>query len=304
MYVTLAVAAVWIVLLGGAWWTARRLGERGTVRGRLFAESFDDGPDPRLDSERGTLGRWLYLAGFRSPTAVPWFLAASLLGMVVGLGFAATVLWLGVVDDLTALLSVVPGGVGEVFVPFAVASPWLSAVLLAALPAVYVRSVRRRRVRMVEQDLPLILDLLSTLAEAGLGFDAALDRILQGLPPDRPLVREFHGFQIDVLAGRRRIDALRRLARRVEVTWFGILVSALVQAEQVGAGLAETLRTQAADLRHRRRERALELASALPVKLVFPLVLCFLPGLMTVVIGPTLLELVQVFDRILGEAGF
>ena len=83
-----------------------------------------------------------------------------------------------------------------------------------------------------------------------------------------------------MLAGRPRIASLRRLARRVDVTAFTIFVSALVQTEQTGSGVAEVLRRQADDLRDRRREQAVAIAMALPVKLLFPLVICFLPGLL------------------------
>jgi pilus assembly protein TadC len=83
----------------------------------------------------------------------------------------------------------------------------------------------------------------------------------------------------------------------VNVPWFGIFVSALVHAEQVGAGLAATLRAQADDLRSRRRERALAMAMAVPVKLLFPLVTCFLPGIMIAALGPIIFQIVQVLDQ-------
>jgi tight adherence protein C len=85
------------------------------------------------------------------------------------------------------------------------------------------------------------------------------------------------------------------------VTSDSIFVSALVQAEQVGAGFANVLRTQADDLRGRRRERANTLAQALPVKLVFPLVMCFLPGIFTTTLGPTFLQFVRLAESMAGR---
>jgi tight adherence protein C len=70
--------------------------------------------------------------------------------------------------------------------------------------------------------------------------------------------------------------------------------SALIQAEQVGASMAETLQHQATDLRQRRREQALLQAQALPVKLVFPLVICFLPGIFVSTLAPVLYQMIQV----------
>ena len=67
-----------------------------------------------------------------------------------------------------------------------------------------------------------------------------------------------------------------------------ILVSALAQAEQLGAGIAEALHRQAADLRDRRRERANAFAMALPIKRMFPLVICFMPGIFVWTLGPIL----------------
>ena len=81
--------------------------------------------------------------------------------------------------------------------------------------------------------------------------------------------------------------------------WFSIFVSAVLHAEQVGSGLAQTLRVQAEDLRIRRRERALALAMGVPVKLLFPLIVCFLPGIMVAAMGPVIYQIVQVLDQFL-----
>lgn len=251
------------------------------------------------DVRRSWLGQWLFIAGFRSPNATALFLVTTLVGAGIGGTIATACYMLGVVTQMVALMSFVPGGVGEVFLPFAYLAPWLSMALLTLLPAIVVRAARRRRVAAVEQDLPLMLDLLSTLAEAGLGFDAALDRILAIQPQHRPLVQEFRAFQVDVLGGRARVESLRRLAGRLQVTWFSIFITAIVQAEQIGAGIAEVLRVQADDLRQRRRERALALAMSVPVKLLFPLIICFLPGIFVAAAGPPFFQILQTLDNFL-----
>ena len=97
----------------------------------------------------------------------------------------------------------------------------------------------------MEQDLPLTLELFATMAEAGLGFDAALTRIVRAQGTDRALVAEFVNFQHDMLGGIPRAQALRQLARRVDVPSLTSFTSALIQAEQVGASMAETLQHQA-----------------------------------------------------------
>jgi len=82
-----------------------------------------------------------------------------------------------------------------------------------------------------------------------------------------------------------------------------IFVSALVQTEQVGAGVSDVLRRQADDLRGRRREEALTKAASLPVKLLFPLVICFLPGILTATLGPTFYQIFQFLDNIARTRG-
>jgi tight adherence protein C len=155
----------------------------------------------------------------------------------------------------------------------------------------------------IEQDLPLALELFATMAEAGLGFDAALAKIVRAQGSDRPLVSEFVNFQHDMLAGMSRTQALRQLARRIDIPSLTSFTSALIQAEQIGASMAETLQHQAVDLRQRRRENALLRAQALPVKLVFPLVVCFLPGIFVSTLAPVLFQMVEVANGVLRSSG-
>ena len=102
-----------------------------------------------------------------------------------------------------------------------------------------------------------------------------------------------------MLAGSPRIDALRHVAERVHVPSISTFVAALIQAERIGIGLSDILRSQAADMRNRRRERALMFTQSLPVKLVFPLVLGFLPGLLVWTLGPSFHQLMTTFDSIM-----
>jgi tight adherence protein C len=191
----------------------------------------------------------------------------------------------------------VPGGVGETFLPVVWLAPWLLLLLmLAAAPWLVVRRARQERIELVEQDLPLALELLSTLSEAGLGFDTALTRILKTRLAGRPLAEDLRMFQADLLAGRGRTESLRRLSDRLDIPSVSIFVSSLVQAEQMGMGISRVLRQQADDVRARRRERAIAFANALPVKRVIPLVVCFLPGLFVWTFWPAFVELFKMVD--------
>jgi tight adherence protein C len=256
-------------------------------------------PAPVNDREGSWLVNWLSRAGFRDPSASSIFLGATLGLTALGLLGMYLMSRLGVVSMMLGALSVLPAGVVDLFSFVAMAGPYIVLVILASAPALLVRAARRSRLEAIEQDLAPTLELLATLAEAGLGFDSAIARIQESESGQRPLNQEFRIYQRDTLGGIPRLESLRRFARRIDVTSVSIFVSALVQAEQVGASLAETLRSQADELRDRRKMRALLLAQALPVKLVFPLILCFLPGIFYSVLGPVISQFVDVADSII-----
>ena len=302
MLESVLVILLMIVLLCGWAWIFYRLSLQARSRQLVFRDDEVEATSPDLN-ERNVLARYLFVAGLRSWYALPVLLGAITLGGAIG-GLTAWLLYRqGVVDQLVIMLVDVPGGVGEVFLPLAWGSPWLTILIFASFPVLWVRALRRRRVMLVEQDLPITLDLLATLAEAGLGFDTALQRILDTQPRERPLFQELRIFRLDVMAGRPRIDSLRRLAQRLDVVWFTIFISALIQAERLGAGLADILRVQADDLRSRRRERALAFAMAMPNKLVLPLIVCFLPGIAITVLGPTVHQVFQRLDGMFQNVG-
>ena len=251
---------------------------------------------------RGWLTRWLSLAGFRHSSAAALFVmsvAGSIgAGLVAGLLYRALLL-----DALVDGVSNIPGGIGEVLAATLQGGPWILLLLSALAPTLVVRSARRRLVKEVERDLPLTLELLATMAEAGLGFDAAISKIVESQPADRPLVSELINFQADMRAGVPRLQALRQVGRRVDVISLTAFTSAIIQAEHVGASMAETLRHQADDVRSRRREHALLMAQALPVKLVVPLVVCFLPGIFVSTLAPVIYQMIQVADSVTRSAG-
>lgn len=251
------------------------------------------------DRDEGWLAAWLKRAGFRGPAAPTLFVGATAGSAAFSLALLYLLKRLGALDKMVDALSQIPGGVGDALAFVAAGAPYIIFVICIALPLLFVRASRRTRVEAIEQDLAAVLELLATLAEAGLGFDAAIARIQESESTERPLTQEFHIYQRDVLGGIPRAASLRKLADRVELPAVTIFVSAIIQAEQVGSSLAETLRTQSDDLRDRRKLRALLLAQALPVKLVFPLMFCFLPGIFFAILGPVLAQLVDVVDSVL-----
>ncbi len=141
-----------------------------------------------------------------------------------------------------------------------------------------------KRAAEIMLSLPDILDQITIGVEAGLGFDSAMARSAksnQGALADE-LVRTLQHVQ----AGLSRAEALRGLANRNKVPELRQFVSAILQAEQFGIPMAQVLRVQASEQRRKRRQRAEEKAMKLPVKVLFPLVLCILPALFVVLVGP------------------
>lgn len=247
--------------------------------------------------EKGRVSIWLFRAGFRRPEALAiYYVATCVLGLL-GLGLMFQLSRQGIFLVASEMVSSIPGGVGNVMVPFVLGTPWFLFAVLMLIPTLIVRSARRNRVKKIEQELPLLLDLLTTLAQAGIGFDSALDKILSVQKQSQPLVQELRLFQYDNLAGRSRVESLRRLMRRVHVPMFSAFISAIVQAEQTGTGMGATLKTQSAEMRSRRREKASAAALSVPTMLVLPMVLGFLPGIFIILLGPMLFEVFGVLDQ-------
>ena len=278
-------------------WSVRR---RALVRlYAIDAPATGSGDSINRDS---ALARWLASAGYRRPEAQTLFISATIACAAAGI-VVSQIYRLFLIESLLDAIVGVPGSAGDVLALVLQGGPWILFIISALVPTIAVRSARRARMHAIEQDLPLALELFATMAEAGLGFDAALARIVRAQGSNRALSSEFVNFQHDLLAGMSRTQALRQLARRVDVPSLTSFTSALIQAEAVGASMAETLQHQAVDLRQRRRENALLQAQALPVKLVFPLVICFLPGIFASTLAPVIFQMIEVADSVIRSAG-
>ncbi len=150
------------------------------------------------------------------------------------------------------------------------------------------RRIRSRAMEMVLQ-LPDALDLLTISVEAGLGFDAALAKVVEKM--EGPLVDEFRQALAEVRMGRPRREALRDVADRADAQPISNFVGAIVQAEQLGVPIAKVLQIQSNQLRIERRQRAEEAAAKAPVKMLFPMVGCIFPTIFIVILGPAVVTL-------------
>jgi tight adherence protein C len=141
-----------------------------------------------------------------------------------------------------------------------------------------------KRQEKIQLLLPDSLDMLTVCVEAGLAFDAALIQVAQNTTG--PVAAEFGRMLQEMQIGKSRAQALRSMGDRSTVPELRTFVTALVQASELGLPMGQVLREQAKEMRTRRRQRAEEKAQQLPVKILFPLIVCLFPALMIVVVGP------------------
>jgi tight adherence protein C len=162
------------------------------------------------------------------------------------------------------------GGVGVVF-------GWFG-------PELMLRSKTHARQKSIQRALPDALDLLVISVEAGLGFDAAIQRLVE--KKDDALATEFARVLAEMRVGRSRRDALKDMVLRTQVPDLNNFVGAILQAEQLGVSVTKVLSVQAEQMRVTRRQRAEEKAAQLQLKLIFPLAIFIFPALCVVIMGP------------------
>ena len=159
------------------------------------------------------------------------------------------------------------------------------------LPEAVLWSRGQERGQTMARELPDTLDQMSIAVEAGLSFEFALARA--ATTGSGPLAEELVRTLQDVAVGRPRREAYDALVRRTDVSDLRRFVGAINQAEAYGVPVADVLRTQADEMRVKRRQRAESEAMKVPVKVVFPLMICILPAMLLVVVGPAVLQLIS-----------
>jgi tight adherence protein C len=166
----------------------------------------------------------------------------------------------------------------------------LALVLLALgyyLPGAWLGGKIKRRQEDIVKALPDALDLLTICVEAGLGFDGALAKVTEKW--DNELSREFTRVIAEMRVGKKRRDALRDMANRMEVPDVTSFVAAIIQADQLGVSIAKVLRIQSEQMRIKRRQRAEEKARKAPIKMMIPLVFLIFPAIWIVLMGPAII---------------
>ena len=161
------------------------------------------------------------------------------------------------------------------------------------LPEFWLGRRIKSRQKAILKMIPDTLDLLTISVRAGLGFDAALAKVVEKIPG--PLSEEFRRALAEVRVGKARRDALRDMIPRTNVQPLSTFIGAIIQAEQLGVSISKVLQVQSEQLRIERRQRAEEMAAKAPIKMLFPLVGCIFPSLFVVILGPAIISIVKTF---------
>ena len=158
-----------------------------------------------------------------------------------------------------------------------------------------------RRQREIFENFPDALDLMTVCMEAGLGTEAALNKVAEDMVHKSPtLSEELRLVNLELRAGSPRDRALRNLAMRTGVDEVEGFVTMIIQADRFGTSIAQSLRVHSETVRTLRRQKAEEAAAKIPLKLLFPLIFCIFPALMLVIIGPAIIQMVRVVIPTMG----
>ncbi len=239
---------------------------------------------PRADLRR--LHEQLLRAGIGDRLSAEDFLGLRLLGAAAG-GLLGALLG----GALAPLL----GGGWPATLSLLPAAAALGGGLGMLVPPLVLARLAQRRRALIERQLPNVVDVLAVSLEAGLSFDSVVAFICER--SETALALELRRYLADLRLGRSRREALLALVERTQSEGLRELAAAVIQADELGTGLARALRGQATALRTAQRIRAEEHGRQAPVKLIFPIVLCILPVLFIVIIGPALLQALALFGE-------
>lgn len=223
---------------------------------------------------RAWLARRLILAGKSKEWTVQQFFTVCALGAGAMLGFMLLILWHSNYALIQKLMLLMVGTMIGGFMPVSMLNVMI-----------------QKRQQAILRQLPEVLDLLCVSVQAGLSFDASLNKIVSRMKG--PFVDECRRLLDDVRMGLVRRTAMKNLAARCDVQEVSLFMTSLIQAERLGTSMGKTLKNQADNMRERRRQAVKAEAMKAPVKIIFPLVLFIFPALFVVILVPVLLSLMK-----------
>jgi len=235
-------------------------------------------PKEMRKAAKSSLRKMLAQAGYPGGLTVGEFVVIQNLFRVV---FPALLAALGLIAKWKANQLVLAAAIG--------------LVLGILLPRIYLQRKIADRLHGVQKQLPDVLDLLTVAVEAGLGFDAACDKVVEKM--HGPIPDEFSLTLRQMRMGQARRDAFKEMGERVGHPDMSAFVSALIQADQLGVSIGQVLRIQSDQLREKRRQRAEEEAAKAPVKMMIPLVFFIFPNVGIVIGCPAIFQIVEELSK-------
>jgi tight adherence protein C len=246
--------------------------QKGFARLAGFLRPFARLVRPSEGEELSRIQRSLIHAGYRTENAIEILLGIKLLLPLV----VIIILWQIDAHRETPLE-----------LPPAIAMAFIFIAFAFFLPNLWLRSKITARQQLVSEALPDSMDLLVTCVEAGLSLDAAMSRVAQEMELVSPvLAHEMKQTLLEIQAGVRRSDAFHRLSNRTGVEDLRTLSAMIIQTELFGTSVSRALRVHAEGMRTKRMQLAEEKAAMVSVKMTIPLIMCILPSLFAVVLGP------------------
>ena len=221
-------------------------------------------------------------------------------------GDKGPLIFFGVKFFLVLLLSFLFLLIKLFFIPTMASLHFMVLCILAALlgfyiPNLWLRIIIDRRKEKITEGIPDALDLMVVCAEAGIGLDAAINRVGEEIKlSNKPLSEEFKLMSLELRAGKPRREALKDLAMRTDLEDVNSLASLLIQTEKFGTNIAQALRVHSDSMRVKRFQRAEEVAAKLPVKLLFPLIFFIFPSLFVAILGPAAIRIFRTLLPTLG----
>ena len=166
--------------------------------------------------------------------------------------------------------------------------------ICSALSGKYYLTFRiRTRQEAIQRELPEVLDLLTVSVDAGLGFDSAVSRVVE--KSTGVLSDELRKTLKEIQMGKSRRQALKDLGERTGVEDLLTFIGSMLQADQLGVSISKVIRTQAQQIRQKKRQRVEEKAMKAPIKMLIPLVLFIFPTIFIVLLGPALINIMKTF---------
>ena len=232
-----------------------------------------------VDTKGDTLRARLIAAGYASPIAPKLFTAIRLIMLVMLPTIAVGLVFL--TGSQVSVFKLYLLGVGL-------------AVFGLYAPNLFISAKADRRREAIINGFPDSLDLMLVCVEAGLGMEAAFDRVGREMLNSHPLVSQMLSVvTLELRAGSTREEALRNMANRTQVSEIRSFSTLLIQSDKLGSSVGETLRVYAGEMREKRRMRAEEKAHRLPVLISIPLVACMLPVMIGVLMLPAIIRVVR-----------